>query len=72
LDLKLFHAVHTAWIWHCLASGGLLLSRNILKECILHVMKFKLHWENGLKNTLNNSTATGLKILFIADGVVLK
>jgi hypothetical protein len=47
------------------------LSKNISKEFISHVMKkFKLLRENGFKNSGRNSTATGLKNLFIAGGIV--
>ena len=35
-------------VWHRLDFGCSQLSRNISKEFISHVMKFKLLWENGL------------------------
>jgi len=39
-------------------------SRNISKEFISHVKKFKLLWENAFKKSLKLSTVTGLKDLF--------
>jgi len=61
---KLFHALPMAWIWHHLTSGYLQFSRNISKEFISHVKKFKLLWENAFKKSLKLSTVTGLKDLF--------
>ena len=51
LDLKLFHTLPTAWLWHLLTYGSSQLSRNICEGFISHMMmKFKLLWENVFEN----------------------
>jgi hypothetical protein len=51
-DLKLFHTLPTAWIWHSMTSGCLQPLGNISNEFISHVMKqLKLLWENDFENS---------------------
>jgi hypothetical protein len=42
LDLKFFHTLPTAKIWHRLTSGCLQLKRNISLQFVSHVTKFRL------------------------------
>ena len=63
-DLKFFHTLSTAWIWHHRTYGCLHLSKNISKKFISHVMmKFKLLQEYGFKESLNNAKAMSSKKL---------
>jgi hypothetical protein len=69
-DLRLFHALPIAWIWHCLTCGHSELPRNIPKATVSHaIKKFKMLQQNGFQQSLKNFTMTGSENLFSTGGV---
>jgi hypothetical protein len=69
--MKLFQILLTAWIWHCLTSGCLHLSRNLSRAFISDEIKFKLLEQNSFENSLQSYMALGMKNLLKAGNVIL-